>query len=221
MTTRTILRFGATLTLVLAAAHGTAGPAAAECPWIPPFPKAEPAVRSAQEVIVGELVPASPEDLGLDPSEQGREMALRVDEVLRGPKAVGTLLDVEFLYPNWPWVKGKYTPPIPSCTYLGMGAGVGDKIALALGAVQPRQRQTVGDVSWIQPRTVYNGMTVITSPVRLAEVRRLAALPQTDFATNVLVTEPNGAAIKWLLAIIAGLVGGMKAWRRLRRYERG
>jgi hypothetical protein len=105
MTTRTILRSSATLVVLSAVAHWTAGPAAAECMFIPPFPRAEPAIRSAEEVIVGELVRASAGDLVLGPNQGPRTMALRVTEVLRGPKTVGQLVDVEYLQPNWPWVK--------------------------------------------------------------------------------------------------------------------
>ncbi|MDX6731783.1 MAG: hypothetical protein QOC54_1731, partial [Baekduia sp.] len=56
MSKRTILRLSTTLTMAFAAALWTAGPAAAECMFVPPFPKAEPAIRSAEEVIVGELI---------------------------------------------------------------------------------------------------------------------------------------------------------------------
>lgn len=123
MATRTILRWSATLVLVFAAAHWTAGPAAAECMFIPPFPRAEPAIRSAEDVIVGELVPASAADLGLAPDEGPRTMALRVTEALRGPKTVGDLVDVEYLEPNWPWIKyrGGNGHAVPSCTNLAHG----------------------------------------------------------------------------------------------------
>src|SRR5262245_43787098 len=96
MTRRSVLRRSAALILAFAAAHSIAGAALAECPFIPPFPKAEPAIRSADEVIVGELIQSSSADLDLGPN-QVRRMALRVTEVLRGPKAVGDLVDVEYL----------------------------------------------------------------------------------------------------------------------------
>jgi hypothetical protein len=71
---RTILRLSWSLAL-LASVHLTAGPASAECSFIPPIPRAEPAIRSAKEVVVGKLVPASAADLGVRPTQE-REIAL-------------------------------------------------------------------------------------------------------------------------------------------------
>ena len=101
MTTRSALRLSSTLMLVLATAHWTAGSAAAECMFVPPFPRAEPAIRSAEEVIVGEIIRASAADLDLGPDQGERKMAMRVTEVLRGPKTVGDVVDVEYLEGRW------------------------------------------------------------------------------------------------------------------------
>ena len=222
MTTRTILRSSATLMLLFAAAHWAAGPAAAECPFIPPFPRAEPAIRSAEEVIVGELVRASAADLDLGPNQGPRKMAMRVTEVLRGPKTVGDLVDVEYLQPNWPWTKyrGGNGRAFPSCAYLVMEANVGDTIALALGAVQHRQRLEAGGLSWLQPRTTFNAMTKIRSPALLAEIRRIAGLPETDMTPDVVAASAVRTELSWPVAFAVGVVGGAVAWWRAGRRER-
>ncbi len=222
MTTRTTLRLGTTLMLVFAAAHWTAGPVAAECPFIPPFPRAEPAIRSAEEVIIGELVGASAADFYLGPNQGPRRMGIRVTEVLRGPKALGDLVDVQYLQPNWPWITypGGNGKAFPSCTYLLMEADVGDTIALALGAVQPRQRIEVQGVSWMQPRTTYNAMSRIRSPANLAEIRRIAGLPETDSAPKVTATSAARVDLPLLVAFVVGVMGGAVALWRTGRRER-
>ncbi len=222
MTTRTILRLSAPLMLVFAAAHWTAGPAAAECMFARPFPRAEPAIRSAEEVLVGELVRASAADLDLGPNQGPRKMAMRVTEVLRGPKAVGDLVDVEYLQPNWPWIKyrGGNGQAVPSCTHLITEANVGDTIALALGAVQPRQRLEVEGVSWMQPRTTFSAMSKIRSPAMLAEIRRITGLPETDLAPEVVAASAARRDLSWHVAFAVGLVGGAVAWWRAGRRER-
>jgi hypothetical protein len=218
---RFFLRLTATLTLLFAAAHSTAGPAAAECPFIPPFPRAEPAIRSAREVIVGDLVPATAADLGVGPNQE-REMAIRVTEVLRGPKRVGALVDVQFLRPNWPWlgIRNESGRPFPSCTYLGMKATIGDTIVLALGAVQPRQRLEVEGVSWIQPRTTYNAMTKIRSSAKLAEIRRIAGLPETDTGSDGAAASAALSDYSWAVLLVVWVAGGAAAWWRAGRLIR-
>lgn len=188
--------------------------------FIPPFPKAEPAIRSAEEVIIGDVVKASATDFALGPNQGPRQMGLRVTEVLRGPKAVGDLVDVEFLQPNWPWTKypGGTGQAFPSCTYLVIEADVGDKIVLALGAVQAQQRLENEGLSWIQPRTTYNAMSKITSPETLAEVRRIAGLPETDGTRMAAADSAANPDLPWPFAL--GVVGGALAWWRAGRRER-
>lgn len=219
MSIRTILRSGATVVLLVAASQWTAGPAFAECPFVPPFPRAEPAITSAEEVIVGDLISASEVDLDLGPNQGPRTMAMRVTEVLRGPTAVGDLLDVEYLEPNWPWIKyrGGNGEAVPSCTYLLMEANVGDSIALALRAVQPRQRLEVDGVSWMQPETTFNAMTKIRDPRQLAEIRRLAALPETDMAPQTKAAGGIHFDSFGPLLLAIGAIGGVVVWHRAAR----
>lgn len=211
--------------LFIVTLHATAGLAAAECTYIPPFPRAEPAIRSAHEVIIGELIEASAADLDLGPNQGPRTMALRVTEVLRGPKSVGELVDVQYLLPNWPWIKyrGGNGQAVPSCTYLLMEAQVGDTIALALGAVQARQRLDGIGVTWIQPRTTYNAMTKVRRSAQLAEIRRLAALPETDLAHAAAADAEIRPDHDWGVVLALSIGGGAIAWwsigRRSQRPE--
>jgi hypothetical protein len=194
-----------------------AAPVAAECPFIPPFPAADDAIRSADEVFIGDIVGvADVAELGLSEEHQ-REIALRVTEVLRGPRSVGDLVDVQFLEPNWPWMKGPGYEAFPSCSYLNFFVDEGDTIALALGAVQPRQRLEENGVSWIQPRTVYNAMSKVRTASRLDDLRYLAGLPQTDAIAPVEsgLARAN-AGHPWLL-VVAGLTAGFVTWRRSAR----
>jgi hypothetical protein len=192
-------------------------PVAAECPHIPPFPAADDAIRSADEVLIGDIVAVTNvAELGLGPEHQ-REVALRVTEVLRGPKTVGDLVDVQYLEPNWPWTNGPGYDPFPSCSSLHFFVDEGDTIALALGAVQPRQRLEENGETWIQPRTVYNAMSKVRTSSRLADLRYLAELPQTDVASPIdRDTLPEDSGVPWL-PVVVGLTAGFVTWRRSAR----
>ena len=149
-------------------------------------------------------------------------MALRVTEVLRGPKAVGDLVDIEFLEPNWPWIKypGGNGQAVPSCTYLVMEANVGDTIVLALGAVQPQQRLENEGLSWIQPRTTYNAMSKVRSAAKLAEIRRIGGLPETAIAPKVEADRAADQEAPQLLAFAVGILCGAVAWWHFGRRDR-
>ena len=101
-----------------------------------------------------------------------------------------------------------------------MEANVGDTIALALGAVQPRQRIEVEGVSWMQPRTTFNAMSKIRSRAQLAEIRRIAGLPETNTNPDVAAASAARPDPIWSVAFAVGVVGGAAAWRRAGRRER-
>lgn len=195
----------------------TAPPVAAECPFIPPFPAADHAIRSADEVCLGDIVAvADVAAVGLSADHQ-REIALRITEVMRGPRSVGDLVDIQYLEPNWPWMKGPGYEAFPSCSYLNYFVDEGDTIVLALGAVQPRQRLEENGVSWIQPQTVYNAMSKVRTSSRLGDLRYLAGLPQTDVIAPVdSAPARTNAGYPWLV-VVAGLTAGFVTWRRTAR----
>lgn len=191
-------------------------PAAAECMFLPPWPKITTAIPSARVIVVGDVVSDfDPSDLHVQDAASRTE-ALRVTAVLRGHLSVGDLVDEEFLLPNWPWQKTAGYPAYPSCRYLQ--ALPGERIAIAFDALQPGGLMQANGVSWDQPPTRYNAMGVLVakplSPgwgadrerVTLPQLIRLAALPATD-TTSPPIPEQSGA---WLwIAIVAGLLGGL------------
>lgn len=163
-----------------------AAPAAAECSFVPAWPHITTAIRSAREIVVGTIVTDfAQSDLHLSADQAPRDYALRIIEVLRGPRTPGDLMDVQDLLPNWPWTKSlAELAPYPSCSSLHTAPG--ETIALALDALMPRQRLANGNLHWIQPATRYNAMGVLRAVlpgrerVTLRELRDLAALPETS-----------------------------------------
>ncbi len=220
MARRRVLRASTTILLAFAAVLTTVQPVAAECTFVPPFPRADGAIRSAQDVIIGDVVPVDdPADLGLGPDDGPREIALLVTEVLRGAHEVGDLVDIQYLRPNWPWWKYQSGngQAFPSCAYLDFEVQVEETIALALGAVQPRQRLETDGQSWIQPRTTYNAMSKVRDADRLAEIRRLAGLPQTDMAPPEASASVLWPGLPWVLIVAIGTLAGAGAWYRAGR----
>lgn len=203
----------------------TPTPVAAECTYVPDWPPASKAIQSARAVIVGEVVTEF-DRAELDVTIEGpRDRALRVTEVVRGDYAVGDLIDIQYLKPNWPWGGSSETGPYPSCREGGPTARRGEVLVLALGAVQPRQRLRTYGYSWVQPPTIYNAVGLVDSGQRhytnlrefitIQEIRRLGALPQTDVAPGAPPAGPADSMIPFVLVFLAGLVGGAVAYRRL------
>lgn len=191
-------------------------PAAAECMFVPPWPKITAAIPSARVIVVGDVVSDfDPSDLHVKDAASRTE-ALRVTAVLRGHVSVGDLVDEEFLLPNWPWQKTAGYPAYPSCSYLQ--ALPGERIAIAFDALQPGGLMQANGVSWDQPPTRYNAMGVLIakppSPgwgaererVTLPQLIRLAGLPATD--TTSLPNPDQSQACLWI-AIIAALFSGL------------
>ena len=201
----------------------SASPVAAECTYVPDWPKASEAIPSARAVIIGEPVTDFDRaELDLAQGET-RGIALRVTDVVRGDYEVGDLVDIQYMEPNWPWGGDPLYGTWPSCS-AGVKARPGEVIVLALGAVQPRQILRTGGFSWVQPRTVYNAMGLVDFGQRhytarrefvtMQEIRRLAALPPTDMVPSTPRTPPRRPTVP-ILVFLAGFVGGVFAWRRI------
>lgn len=222
-------RHAAAVLFAVAAATSLIGfrapPVSAECSYFPPWPPITPAIQSAREIVVGEVVSDfDPAELHIPP-DQERAYALRITHVLRGAMKSGDMLDIQFLGANWPQVSSGSGGPYPSCAH--PRAAPGEVIALAFDALQLGGPMRNGDVKWIQPPTRYNAMGVIKGPggsqgthgyrerVTLAQLRSLAALPQTDTATPRQVnTIASTADIRLLLlACVVGLWLGLQAFR--------
>jgi hypothetical protein len=190
---------------------------AAECPFVPPWPRITTAIPSARVIVVGDVVSNfDPSDLHVADAASRTE-ALRVTAVLRGDVSVGDLVDEEWLLPNWPWgLPTAGWPAIPSCSYLQ--AVPGERIAIAFDALHPGGLMHDNGISWEQPPTRYNAMGVLIAKgasdgwglererVRLKQLERLAALPATDTASP-----PNpdrSQPLPWI-PLIGGLVAGL------------
>jgi hypothetical protein len=208
-------------TLVGVAAVATlflAGPqvARAECPYVV-IPPATDGTGSAREVIVGTVVKNVGGDLF--------DFRLRIDHVLRGGARVGEVRRFSFLYPGWPPNRkadgtviltddGKpFMPcePIPGAK--------GNVIAFALGALAPDGKTRYNAASWISGRLPVNQDLPRTT---LAEIKRLAAMPDTATAADPLqsTAQPPGDRLP-LLALGSALgLGALVAWRRARRTRR-
>ena len=67
---------------------------------------------------------------------------------------------------------------------------------------------------------MFNAMTRIRNPAMLADIRRIAGLPETDIAPEVVVASASQPDSSWGVAVAAGVVGGAVAWWRAGRRER-
>jgi hypothetical protein len=174
-------------------------------------------VASAREIVVGDIVDnVDPADLKLG---DGDTEALRVTAVIRGNYyQVGDLIGTQNLLPNWPWrMAGDASGAYPSCSYLQ--ALPGEQIAIAFDARMPGQQlRDSENATWYQPPTRYNAMGVLTAlepsdgwgeereQVTLAQLRSLAALPQTDVVSSGNEPQEGGALA---LAALAGAVSAL------------
>jgi hypothetical protein len=138
--------------------------AAAECPYVPDFPPITGAIRSASEIIVGEVTTVK----GIDWST---EFDLRIDHVLRGDARVGDVRHIVNLEPHWPYetFNGHV---IESCTLLR--AHPGDVIGIAYDALAPDGHTRYNAAGWLK------GSVEGFQQTTLARIESLAALPETD-----------------------------------------
>jgi len=217
-----VRRQAAAVLIAFAAATSILGfratPVSAECGYLPPWPEITGAIPSAREVIVGEIVTDfNVAELNI-PTNEGRDYALRVTHVLRGDRRPGDIVDVQFMYPNWP--QTRYSGgTLSSCTYLT--ATPGEVIALAFDALEPGGPMEHNRSRWVQPPTRYNALGVITGSesdplygtrrerVTLAQLQHLASLPPTD-----TLGPPSVDSADPRLPVAASIVGLLIAWRR-------
>ncbi len=198
------------MALPLMIALGTIVPAtvSAECSFIPPWPKITPALLSAREIVVGRVVSDFAQaKLHLEADQGARDYALRITEVLRGPRKPGDLMDIQYLRANWPWARSyAHSDHYPSCSYIRTAPG--EVIAVAIGAVMPRGLVTSGGQQWVQPKTRYNAMGVIKAVLRgrervtLEYLRAAAEYPQTDTA-ELATPRSNGPDTPRMVGLLA------------------
>jgi len=172
-------RAGLLLIAVLLAglgAIGFTGPVRAECPWFP-IPPATDAARSAREIMVGTVIE--------NRVDQVFDFSLRVDRVLRGAAKVGEVRRFEWVYPGWPFIENEGAlvlndegKPVPPCEPIP--GWKGNVIAFSLDALAPDGETRYNAASWISGDLPISRDLPRTT---LAEMIRLAGLPQTDMAS--------------------------------------
>lgn len=153
--------------LVVLGALATPTSVYAECTYnvIPP---ATEAARSAREIFIGRVI----ENIG----GYEYDFRIRITHVLRGPAHVGDVRRFNNVYPGWP--PSQYPLPgtrkhYPPCSPIP--GPKGHVIAFALDALAPDGETRYNAASWI------SGFNPWGHPeTTLDEMRRLAALPQTD-----------------------------------------
>lgn len=189
------------------ATFSIASPAAAECPYIPPYPPVTEAARSAREIIVGTVL----ENVG----GQIYDFRLRIDHVLRGSATIGEVRRVTSLYPKWPIDTTAVGGTIAPCEPIT--AAPGNVIALAYDALAPDGKTRYNAISWISGRPQFRDDFETTT---LAEIQALADLPQTDSAAKPPIigrTELPSRAIDPVAVLGVGLLAGLVALRLLMR----
>jgi hypothetical protein len=213
MRVASIIGVAASATLLLAGPQA----ARAECPYFV-IPPATDGAGSAREVIVGTVIE--------NVEGQLHDFRLRIDHVLRGGARVGEVRRFSFLYPGWPpnrngdgttilTDEGKpFMPcePIPGAE--------GNVIALALGALAPDGKTRYNAASWISGRLPVNHDLPRTT---LAEIKRLAAMPDTATAAEIEQAAAQSPDDRLrLLALGSALgFGALVAWRRARNKAPG
>jgi len=160
----------------------------AECTFngIPP---ATEAARTAREIIVGTVVQNYYGSID--------DFRLRIDHVLRGRARVDEFRHFKAVLPGWPLstypFQGKRYPP---CSPIP--GRKGDFMVFALDALAPDGETRYNAASWIRGRNVYDWDGPKTT---LAEMRRLAALPQTD--TLGVTSDPSSSRSQLRSATLA------------------
>jgi hypothetical protein len=193
--------------LAAVATFSTASPAAAECPYIPPYPPVTEAVRSAREIIAGTVL----ENVG----GQVYDFRMRIDNVLRGSATIGEVRRVAFLYPKWPLDTTAVGGTIAPCE--AISAAPGNVIALAYDALAPDGKTRYNAVSWLSGRPKFQEDFETTT---LVEIQALADLPQTDSAPRPVTNGRTGLpsrATDPVAVLVVGLLAGFVALRLLTR----
>jgi hypothetical protein len=188
---------------------GSPGAARAECPYFP-IPPATGAAGSARELIVGTVVG--------NVDGQIDDFRLRVDMVLRGSGRPGEVHHFNLLYPGWPpetnpdgtAVLDDQGRPFMPCAPIP--AWKGDVIVLALGALAPDGKTRYNAASWLSGDVPNYPQLPRTT---LAEIKRLAAVPDTATLAASAEPSPRPGPAGVPLLLLAGLgAGAAIGWRR-------
>ena len=180
---------------------GAASPVVAECTGFDSWPSFREAARTADRIVVGEVVEA----YSLDSADLVLRFKLRVVEVLRGRS--GPV--IEFSEPV------KSGAPIKRCTDSILRVHVGDVIAFAFDARIAESSGPVLTVAWIRgapDRFSMPGVERLT----LKDVRMLAGAPATDTADP---RDIPARTVPVAPLLVAGLLGALAFLLRSRQAD--
>jgi hypothetical protein len=177
---------------------------AAECTQLDRWPSFRAAARSAESIVVGEVV----ESFQDDSADEALWFRLRVDEVLRGRSE--SSIDFRKAVQS-----GLPLTICPGDSVLRVQ--IGDHIAMAFGARYPGVGGPVTAIAFLNRKPdsfLMPGMERLT----LGQVHSVADLPATDTDPGTPPT-PTAPAAPFILVLI-GLLGGWLADRRIRTRPR-
>ncbi len=162
---RRVLKGLAGVILTILWSSAMIAPSAAECGALDPWPSFESAVRTANRVVIGEVI----EDRDPNSSHYLSVFGLRLDDVLRGEGAPGDVIEISYLRSGL---------PTQVCSDSHLWVLPGDEIALALDARGPSGLRGINSVAWVAgtPDVMQRGVERLS----LDEIHHLAALPMTD-----------------------------------------
>lgn len=178
---------------------GTAAPVAAECTQLNPWPSFRIAARSAQTILVGEVV----QGYDFDSTDSAVTFQFRVDETFRGRSE--PLIEFRHAVQS--------TPPPAICPGDSvLRVKVGDVIALAFDSRAAGAATPVLAVGYIRgdPDTF---LMPDIEHLTLDEVRRLAAMPETDTVDIRPLPDQRVPVIPWVVAAALGVYLSLRRTR--------
>jgi hypothetical protein len=192
----------AAIGLGLSGVFVTASPVAAECPGADPWPSFRLAAASARQIMIVEVT----ETLDLDSADNAIQFRVRVVEALRG-SSTPPPFETMSLTSGWPATVCEPTLRVHQ----------GDVIALALAARFPGVANPVNSVAYVRGTPSRHPDMSRVERITVAEVRRLAALPQTD--TEAPLQDRRTSASSWLMGVtwLVAFVTSLVVFDRSRR----
>jgi hypothetical protein len=172
----------------------TAQAAVADCTQASPWPSFTRSAPAADRILIGTVV-------WTPGGEVNGRFTLRVDEVLRGT-APATIHFHNFR-------SGAPQPICPEDSYLRVH-DVGERLAFAYAARLPGVDHPITAVAYLAPSRPDPDLLPQMERLTVAQVRAIAALPQTDAALPPAPTAPAPTGYPWALIVLgSGLLGAL------------
>lgn len=189
------VRVLATLGIAMAALAGSATPAAAECDG--PVPSFREALSTAERVVIGDVI-----------TTHGAGLAEG------GPDGLSSRFTLRVLYApigRAPAVMEIHDLPTQPCATV-VAARIGDRIAIALGAVDFTPPVQVNSVAWIRGTPLNFPGVEVTSTFEIFSLLGLSP-PDTAGASN---PDSDRIGKGLVVSLVSGILGGMIGLGRCR-----